>query len=196
MRKLVIAVDCDDVLVRTTPFFVDAYNRMYSTSVTLDKAHYDDAEIWKTDRTTLEGRFAELMKTEEYKDLRPSDEEVSVLKELSAHHELHVITARREHERELTQYMIDAYLPNVFTSLELVGYSGSKGRVCERINAEVLIDDNLRHLEDAIKYGLPQQGAILFGDYPWNAEPVSSTGFSRCVSWRDVWGQIDELARQ
>lgn len=196
MRKLVIAVDCDDVLVRTTPYFVDAYNRMYSTNVTLAKAHYDDEDIWKTDRATLESRFAELMKTKEYKELRPSDEEVRVLTELSESHELHVITARREYERELTQFMIDTYLPNVFLSLELVGYSGSKGQVCERINAEVLIDDNLRHLEDAIKYGLPQRGAILFGDYPWNTELASLVGFKRCTSWVDAQKEIDELARQ
>lgn len=196
MRKLVIAVDCDDVIVRTTPFFVDAYNRTYSTNVTLDKAHYDDDETWNADRATLESRLAELMKTKEYKDLRPSDEEMGVLKELSKYHELHVITARREHERELTQYMIDAYLPDVFTSLELVGFHGSKGQVCERINAEVLIDDNVRHLEDAIKYGLPQQGAILFGDYPWNTESVAPMGFRRCASWKDVQKEIDEFARQ
>lgn len=195
MRKLVIAVDCDDVLVRTTPYFVDAYNRIYGTNVTLANAHYDDEVIWRADRTTLEGRFAELMKTKEYEALRPSEAEAEVLMELAVHHELHVITARREHERALTQLMVDTYLPNVFTSLELVGYSGSKGRVCERINAEVLIDDNLRHLEDALKYGLPSQGAILFGDYPWNAEPVSLAELKRCASWMDVRKEIDELAR-
>ena len=192
MRRLVIAVDCDDVLIRTTPFFVDAYNRQYGTKVTLDKAHVGD-EIWETDRATLDGRFAELMETEEYKTLAPSADEIAVLTALSKDHELHVITARRPHERETTQLVLDTYLPGVFTSLELVGFTGSKGEVCERINADILIDDNLRHLEDAIKHGLPKEGAILFGDYAWNIDSKGS--FTRCHTWAEVQKEIDRLGR-
>lgn len=197
MKRLIIAVDCDDVLIRTTPFFINAYNRKYGTSVTLEQAHnVDDKKLWGVDKETLEGRLAELMETDEYKSLRPSREEGAILTELSKHHELHVITARRAHERELTQLMLDTYLPNVFTSLELVGFTGSKGEVCERIHADVLIDDNARHIEDAIQHGLPAQGGILFGDYPWNTQPDPSTGLTECHSWSDVEEEINNLARQ
>ena len=65
MRRLVIAVDCDDVLLMTTPFFVDAYNRTFGTSVTLDKANNSQHDVWGVDRATLEARFAQLMDTDE-----------------------------------------------------------------------------------------------------------------------------------
>jgi len=191
MRKLIIAVDCDDVLVRTTPFFVDAYNRKYGTKVTLAGAHEGD-EIWETDRATLDGRFAALMNTDEYRTLAPSTEEVAVLTALAKDHELHVITARRPHERAFTQLTLDTYLPGVFTSLELVGFTGSKGGVTEKLNADVLIDDNVRHLQDAIQHGLPAEGALLFGDYPWNADVKDE--MIRCHTWDEVKTEIDRLA--
>ena len=195
MKRLVIAVDCDDVLVRTTPYFVHAYTQTYGGAVTLDRAHDADYGMWGTDKLTLEKRLAELMETDEYKSISPTAEEVEVLSEMSRHHELHVITARRPHERELTQHMLDTYLPGVFTSLELVGFTGSKGEVCQRIGADVLIDDNLRHLEDAVREGLPQSGALLFGDYPWTAYESIPEGLTRCLNWADVAKEIQDLAQ-
>lgn len=195
MRRLVIAVDCDDVLVRTTPFFVDAYNQAYGTNVTLAQAHDDDDGVWGTDRSTLELRLAGLMDTDAYRLIAPTDEEIAVLCSLAEQHELHVITARREKERGATQRMLDLYLPGIFSSLELVGFAGSKGEVCARLHADVLVDDNARHLDDAVKYGLSGKGAILFGGYPWNAQ-VSSAGYViHCDSWSDVHKEINQLAR-
>lgn len=192
MKKLVIAVDCDDVLVRSTPFFVETYNQIYGTNVTLDTAH-DNAAAWGVDNTTVAARLAELMETQAYKNLSPSNEEVTILNALSKDHELHVITARRPHERDLTQLMLDTYLPGVFRSLELVGFTGSKGEIIKSIHADVLIDDNLRHLNDAVKHGLPKEGAILFGDYAWSTPEL--TPFVHCYEWSDIAREINRLAR-
>lgn len=196
MRRLVIAVDCDDVLLMTTPFFVDAYNRTFGTEVTLDVSNNSQHDVWGVDRATLEARFAQLMDTEGYKELHPDPEEVKILQELSKNHELHVITARREHERDVTQHMLDTYLPGVFTSLELVGFHGSKGDVCQRLGADILIDDNARHLKDAVEKGIAKENALLFGDYVWNALNEANSGFTRCVNWTNVKREVDRLAQQ
>ena len=197
MRRLVIAVDCDDVLVRSTPFFIENYNRAYGTNVVVEKPeHYHDAKFWGVDdRLTLENRFGELMRSEAYRLLRPTDEEIKVLTELAQHHELHVVTARRPEERVVTQQMLDTYLPGVFTSLELVGHTGSKGEVCARLKADVLIDDNLYHLDNAIAHGLPVSGAILYGNYPWSSQDVAK-GIKRCLTWVDVQKEIEDIATQ
>jgi len=195
VKRLVIAVDCDDVLVRTTPFFIEAYNLAYGTNVTLAQAHDDSDASWSTDRKTLEMRLAALMDTDEYRRIAPTDEEITILRALAEHHELHVITARREEERATTQQTLDTYLPGVFTSLELVGFTGSKGEVCARLRADVLIDDNARHLENAVQYGLPSTGALLFGGYPWNDEARARSDIIRCDSWSDVQQEINQLAQ-
>ncbi len=192
MRRLVIAVDCDDVLVATTPFFIDAYNEKYGTNVPHAFARVDDVAVWGEEEPVVIERWRQLMETDAYKQLGPSQEEAAVLRELAQHHELHLVTARREHERVLTQEMLDRELQGVFTSMEFVGLTGSKGEVCQRIGADVLIDDNAHHLHDSIEKGLAVNGAILFGDYPWNADS-DTTNLKRCATWQDVAEYIHDL---
>lgn len=194
MKRLIIAVDCDDVLVPTTPFFVDAYNVQYGTAVQLSQAHQVSTDAWGADSAVVSERLASLMETEGYRLLAPSAEAIEVLAGLAQHHELHVVTARREHERELTQRMIDDMLPDVFTSLELVGWEGSKGLVCQKLGADVLIDDSARHLHDAIKCGLPKQGALIFGNYSWNEKDSGHEDLTLCHDWRAVKKVIDTIA--
>lgn len=194
MRRLIIAIDCDDVLVATTPFFIDAYNREYGTAITLADANNESPELWQADTEEIARRLAALTETEAYRMLGPVPEEVAVLRELSKHHELRLVTARKEQEREMTQAMLDRDLAGVFTSMEFVGWTGSKGEVCKRLGADVLVDDNVRHLKNAIELGLPTQGALLFGDYEWNAVDHAVEGLTRCGSWQDVHRAIDVIA--
>lgn len=193
MKRLVIAVDCDDVLVATTPYFVEAYNTLYGTSVALAQAHSGGEKVWQADLDLLNDRLRGLMEAEAYSLLKPSREAIEVLQRLSARHELHVVTARREEERELTQRMLDTVLPGVFTSMDLVGWKGSKGDVCQRIGASILIDDSARHLHDAIDKGLSKKGALLFGEYPWNAEH-SGGDLLHCRTWHDVEAAVHKVA--
>lgn len=195
-KQLVIAVDCDDVLVATTPFLVDAYNAMYGTSVALKDSHNtDDYKIWGANRELQVQRLDELMMTDEYSALGPVEDEVDILNRLSDYHALHLVTARKPEEHELTQAMVDRDLPDVFESLDFVGWTGSKGEVCKRIGADVLIDDSVRHLHDALQWGLPKGHAILFGDYPWNdVDPATLKGIRRCLNWQEVEQVVSEIA--
>lgn len=194
MRRLVIAVDCDDVLVRTTPFFVETYNRLYGTNATLEQAHDSSFEIWQADEELQLERWADMIHADGYRELGIDPTEATVLRELAKHHELHLVTARKEHEREFTQELLDRELPGVFTSMEFVGWYGSKGEVCRRIGADVLIDDNARHLHDALATGLPAGGALLFGDYPWNVDSSTHDDLVHCLDWPSVQKTIDQLA--
>jgi len=195
MRQLVIAVDCDDVLVPTTPFFVKSYNERYGTNVSLEQSHTEGDDIWGVSHDAMLDRFAEMMKTEAYKQLGPSDDEIRILKELAEHHTLYLVTARKEEERTFTREMLDRVLPDVFTSMEFVGWTGSKGEVCKRLGVDVLIDDNARHLHDAIKEGLPKSGALLFADYPWNLPDQKHDDLTHCLTWQDVKLAVDSIAK-
>ncbi|HET8884179.1 MAG TPA: hypothetical protein VFM68_01775 [Candidatus Saccharimonadales bacterium] len=189
-----IAVDCDDVLVATTPYFIDAYNKAHGTNIPLDQSHDGSEAVWGAHRELQVKRLDALTKTEEYRELGPTRDEVAILRELSSIHSFHLVTARKQDELELTQRMLERDLPGVFASLDFVGWTGSKGEVCRRIEANVLIDDNFRHLQDAVKHGLPKNGAILFGDYPWNNESDESlAGMRRCVDWNEVKVAINEI---
>lgn len=196
MKRLVIAVDCDDVLIPTTPWFVAQYNKQYGTSVTLADAHIESDAIWGVSHDEMLRRLAQMMNTDDYRLLGPSLEEVEVLRYLAEHHELHLVTARKEVERAATQAVLDRDLAGVFTSMEFVGWQGSKGDICQRIGADVLIDDNARHLHNALEHGLSVGGAILFGEYPWNAESRDDGELKYCSTWNDVKTIVDKLAAQ
>ncbi len=195
MKRLVIAVDCDDVLVSTTQYFIDAYNKAHGTSIPIDKAHDESHESWEADRELQVARLDALMRTEEFSKLGPGPAEAKIIREISKKHALHLVTARKEEEHELTQAMIERDLPEVFMSLDFVGWTGSKGEVCKRIGADVLIDDSVRHLNDAIKNGLPKHGAILFGNYEWNKNSDVDNDLKRCHSWDEVLEYINELSQ-
>lgn len=193
-KRLIIAVDCDDVLVLTTPFLVDAYNKTYGTHATLAEAPDASAAAWMDEPDVVIKQWAALCETYDYKLLGPDPEEAIILRELAKHHELHLITARKPEERTFTQQMLERELKGVFTSMEFVGLTGSKGEVCKRIHADVLIDDNASHLHDAIENGMAKSGAILFGDYPWNEADNSHENLTHCYDWNAVKKVIDELA--
>lgn len=194
-KQLVIAVDCDDVLVATTPYFIEAYNERYGTSVALEDAHNMSYKIWGANPELIIQRLDELTMTDEYKALGPVEDEVDVLERLSEYHALHLVTARKPEEYDLTQAMIDRDLPDVFESLDFVGWTGSKGEVCKRIGADILVDDSIRHLHDALKWGLPKGHALLFGDYPWNAvDSAQLKGIRRCPTWQDVEQVVNEIS--
>jgi len=196
MRRLVIAVDCDDVLVRTTPFFVNAYNKKYGTHATLADARKTDSAIWGDEESVVLARWVALMEEPEYRSLAPDAEEVRVLQRLAQQHELHLVTARKPEEREATQALLDRELPAVFTSLEFVGWTGSKGQVTERMGADVLIDDNASHLHDALRHGLASDGAILFGDYAWSDKTGNYDDLTHCFDWPAVEHVIAALANK
>ena len=194
MKRLVIAVDCDDVLVATTPYFVNAYNKAYGANVSLSDAHDVSEHLWNAPRELQLERLDALSKTEEYRKLGPVQDEVKILTELSKSHTLHLVTARKQEELELTKAMLDRDLPEVFASLNFVGWGGSKGEVCKRVGADVLIDDSARHLHDAIREGLPKTGAILFGDYAWNEADSAHEDLTHCYDWVAVKNVIDTIA--
>ena len=74
-----------------------------------------------------------------------------------------------------------------------VGLDASKGDICEAVQADILIDDNLRHLINAKGCGV--KSLIWFGSYPWQAEAIESDLVTtRCYDWPSVEEEIAKLA--
>lgn len=196
MERLVIAIDCDDVLVPTTKFFVDAYNKEYGTNAALAHSHgatSSSSDVWGADEEEVIRRWGLLTETDEYKALGPDPVEAAILRRLAECHELHLVTARKEDEREFTQEMLSRELKGVFTAMEFVGWQGSKGQVCQQLKADVLIDDSLRNLMSA--HECKVRSLLWFGEYEWQA-PASTApeGITQCANWPEVEAEIERLA--
>lgn len=193
MKRLVLAIDCDDVLVPATEACVRIYNATYGTDVQIENAHDGHIPDWQTDRATLLRRFADLQCSAEFASIPPFDEAVQACRRLAESHELHLVTARHQDVSETTHAMLQKYFPQVFTSVEHVGLDGSKGEICGRLTADVLVDDNQHHLVDAKKYHVPY--LIRFGDYRWNQSANTEEGVVHCLDWLSVEKEIEQLAK-
>lgn len=192
---MIIAIDCDDVLIETTEYIVDVYNQQYDTLVALDKSHDQNNEQWRVpDGTLLIQRFNEIQSTEAYARLVPMPEALRVVKQLARDHELHLVTARDGSIEAITEAMLDEYLPGCFTSMEHVGRDRSKGEVCQQLKADILIDDSIRNLLSALEYGLPAGGALHFGEYAWNRVEPLPEGVVTCFDWEAVEREVERIA--
>lgn len=190
-KHLTIAVDCDDVLMPSTHFIVEAYNNRYGTQVTLAKAHSSKNPEWAAPRDEVMRRLQEIQRSVEYGAIPPFPEAVEVCRQLAKDHTLHLVTARDGEVFEITKAMLDRFFPKVFSEIHHIGSSGSKGEVCTQLSAKVLIDDSIKHLAIAQKCGVPY--LIWYGQYPWQ-QLSEDADVTRCITWQAVVEEVERIA--
>jgi len=194
-KKLVWAIDLDDVVVPTGPAIVEAYNRSYGTSLGLEALYNDDQEVWGVSRDEAIKRRHDLFRSGVTTDIAPFPEAVDALFRLASTDELHVVTGRQSFLEPATRTMINRYLPGVFRSIVHTNYhfeqgSGvvprTKGEVCAEIGGvDFLVDDHVAHGQSVLEYGI--EAVIVWGDYPWNRYQELGKGMVRCVVWEEVF---------
>lgn len=194
MKRLIIAIDCDDVLVSGTEHVISSYNKLYGTSVQLEHAHQADNPEWEAERDEVFRRIHNIQQTDEYAQIAPDKDAITVVKKLAKHHCLYVVSARHHEVLGVTRAMLDRYFPSCFKGIEHVGSSRSKGEVCKEINADVMIDDNVKNLQSAQEVGVKK--LIWFGSYPWQNYDEWPEGVDRCLDWDSIKQEIDRFAEQ
>jgi uncharacterized HAD superfamily protein len=188
MKRLRIAIDCDDVIVPTAQLIIDNYNKTYGSHLTLADMYSDDRRQWNApDDETAIRRVDEYLKTNEYQQAAPFKEAIHAIKLLGKYHDLHVVTARSDFLSESTIGTLTQHFPNVFQSVEFTNFYGenprSKSEVCQQLHADLLIDDHIHHAELAAKCGID---VFLFGSYPWNQGVITSPNIQRVKDWDEV----------
>ena len=121
---------------------------------------------------------------------------------MSQVHHLMVATSRRLQVQSDTLLWIEEHFPRIFAS-SAVYFSGlwdivhegshklTKTELITQINADVLIDDQLKHCLAVSETG---RNAILFGDYTWNRADSLPDRVVRCHSWSEVEVEIERIA--
>ncbi len=201
MKRLIIAIDCDDVLVDTAHDILAFYNNKYGTK--LDESDFYSYSETTRDRfgvNTLEEaieRFNERLLDPEHHSITPSQEAIDAIHKLARKHELHLVTGRQDAMEAATIGMVETYFPGCFTSVEHTNYmtadhtavKRTKGEVCQAIKADVMIDDYLGHIRDVLEAGIPQ--GIVFGDFDWGKRQRLPVGAVRCIDWQAVLEFLD-----
>ena len=202
LRKLTIAIDCDDVIVPTSSVLLNAYNRRHGTRIGLESFYSDslwgadtpEEGTWRVDQLLQEGVTAKVL---------PTPEAVEYIHRLSKDgHELHVVTGRQNYQEAETHRLLAEHFPGVFASVEhtnmyasghAVALKRSKGAVCRSLGADMLVDDHIYHSREVLRYGV--KNAVVFGDYPWNISESLEAGMARCASWASTYLEVVRIAK-
>ncbi len=199
VKKLIIAVDCDDVIVGTTLAIIRYYNATYGTTLHPKDFYSGDLSAWGVqDDDTAITRVNAYHVTDEYRHMPPLENAVTVLKYLSAMHEVHVVTGRADSQQADTKRWLNEYFKGVFATTEFTNFvvlsefaskTRSKADVCAQLGVEVLIEDHLHHARLVAARGID---VLLFGDYPWNVVgPTDAPLPSNIIRVKD-WQAVQE----
>ncbi len=203
-KRLVIAIDCDDVLIDSSERIVERYNAKYGTAIDLSHMYRQDSDWGAGSHEKAIDRMNELMLDDRIlDDLVPNDETIRSVHALASQHELHLVTGRQTYLEPSTRALLETYFQGCFTSVEHTNYIASassteprrsKGEVCAKIHADILIDDHVKHGKNVLNHGVRE--VLLFGDYPWNQMDDFTPGITRCRDWNEVLQNIETISNE
>lgn len=196
MRKLVIAIDLDDVVHDTVGDIVSYYNKTHGTILEIaDYYSFDRLEAWgSTDPEVVARQINAYLHTADYMQSGPHPETAEILKRLHEKYSLVIVTGRPDFVVEPTKKWLQVHLSGVFTDVIHTSFykqfNGGKSLrkidVCKDIQAKILIDDHAGHIAEVAAGGID---GILFGDYPWSHIEKLPNNVTRAASWHEI-GEI------
>jgi uncharacterized HAD superfamily protein len=198
MKKPIIAVDIDEVLMPHFGDLIGWYNSQFGTALTLYDNHPSDPGNWGTDDIEVAiRRVHQFYDTHEFKTSKPLKEAQSVLERLRSRYELVIVTARDTVLEAATTDWLDEHFKEIFSAVHftrhfsLEGKRRPKAEILHEENASYFIDDSLEHVLAAAQRGI---SCILFGDYAWNQSKELPNNVVRCKNWRTVEGSFNGIS--
>lgn len=200
MTTPIIAVDIDDVLSRTADNIIRYGNEHWGFTHTLEDFSEDFQKMWQVNHAEAERRWREFMGSEAIEQYGVIPEAKVVLEHLKDGFRLIAVTSRRATLMPITEDWLAANYACIFEEAisakmydqdQYAPHKITKAEVLQRIKAEYLIDDQIKHCEGAVSSGVK---AILFGDYPWNRASNLPEGITRCKDWAEVERYFDGRA--
>lgn len=190
MKKQVIAVDFDDVLMHFNEGFLAFHNRIYGTTVKYeDNISYDMKIVYGCDSDVIVERVKNFYLSQDHTEVEPIHGSVEAIHCLQELYTLDIVTSRSDIFQEATHAWTQKFFPNMFRELHFTnGFAseaGAKKRkksdVCQSIGASILIDDALIHAEEVARKGI----SVLLPDRPWNRTHTPK-GSVRVHSWDEI----------
>lgn len=179
-----IAVDIDDVLVKSASAIAEHLLAEYGTRIDLKNIYSrHPATYGAPDLETVARRVNNFLNSEE---LPPIEEAAHVLRKLYTVHRLLVVTGRPNFLELTTRDWLQLHFSDLFENVAFTNYFDStrhKGEVCNELGVTVLIDDHMAHCLSALEHGVRP---ILFGDYPWNQANDLPSPIHRAHNWQEI----------
>jgi len=128
-----------------------------------------------------------------FNEIKPLKEAPSAILDLSSSHKLAIVTGRNEGQKEKTLLWIKKYVPQIkeifFIRKSVRDNSKSKAEICKEIQADILIEDNLKYAQQVAQAGIK----VLLFDYPWNQSSNLNPLIIRVCGWKEALNFINSL---
>ena len=193
MKKPIIAVDIDDTLADYATAFIEFTNRTWGTSLTPNDYSEDWSKVWQVDYDEVVRRASVVNDASFMATFAPISDAYEVLRGLKESFILVAATSRRRAQAVMTAEWLDTHYGGLFDDvhhsgiyddqIEAATFSLTKTDVLRQINADFLIDDQLKHCLGAAEHGIK---AVLFGNHAWNQHDALPQHVSRCADWQAV----------
>ncbi len=184
-----IAIDLDEIIAGFLDAFIKYHNNTYNT--TYHKSDFFSYEFWKVIGGTREEAIDKVYgfhNSHYFDEIEPLDGAIDAVKKLKTENKLYLITSRQDDFKDKTRAWIDKHLSNTFDKVlhsnayPKNGTGRKKSGLCDRLNIDALIEDNLDY---AIECAKPDRKMILF-KYPWNEQRKKPKGIYIVTSWNEA----------
>ena len=195
-----IAWDIDDVLADNATGFAAFCNEMWDLSMTPEDFSEDWCAMWGVDIDEVNRRSHIFHTSDAALYYRPHDGAQQVVAALAETNDNRVVTSRRHLLRAHTTTWVGQHFPGLFTDIHYSGifdtfqhgdHLKTKADVLKEIEADILVDDQLKHCIAAAEQGIE---AVLYGNYRWNQAEILPQGITRCATMQEV-GEYFGVAR-
>jgi 5'(3')-deoxyribonucleotidase len=193
-----IAVDLDEILSEFLREFIVWYNQKYNTTWTFEEMsdyHWENF-MYSTTKQAVEDQY-EFFKTDNFVNLPLVEGAREGTIALSKNHQLYLVTARQNIIRDATKEWIDKHFPNIFQEIVYGNHysldgtaSKSKGEMCNTLKCEVIIEDNLHHMEDLLNSNVK----LILLTKPWNVDSNLPSEVIRVNNWTEILQAINTIA--
>lgn len=195
MKKPIVAVDIDDVLLNSADMLMGDYNLRFGTSLT--RADYYSKDIGKLGVDHYDEaaeRFREFQESEVFSNAEPDQEAVESVAKLAPYYDFVGVTSRPEFIKNQTDKWIKRQfggnIPHVIhTSFVMgssshVGTSLTKADVCKQIGASYMVEDHLHHVIPVAENGT----RVFLVDQVWNQKDDLPSTVTRVDGWKEIEG--------
>ncbi|MFH0906234.1 MAG: hypothetical protein V1824_02770 [archaeon] len=197
-----IAIDIDDTLVLTVPFFI---NYLKSKNIDIYFEGYHTLHHLNKDQIIelMDFHYSDFINNSKFDELMPIDSSKEVLNRLKTKHDLILITSRHPCLESQTKDWIKHHFENTFSHIEFGRYNEEqrhkgpvhKHIICKELNVDLLIDDVYSTAYNCAKENIP---VILFNynnNYEWSKGPISKNIFP-AKNWIEVEEKIKLILKE
>jgi len=191
-----IGVDIDNTITHTTEMimhYARIFGEKHGLNTVADPSYYylEDALGWERD---IAEHFLDVYLPDIYREMRPKDQAVEVMRQLKDEHELVLITSRNQKFPEVEQVTLEwlerygiAYDGLILNATPNKHFFSKLG-VCKEQGIEIMIEDH----HDLIME-LAQAFPVIVFDYPYNRH-INAQNVYRVTHWQEVLERINQLA--